>query len=206
MGRIGHHVKANAIAYAALFFALGGTAVASHEAILSSDIVDNEIRSVDLRDAQVMGIDVRDNNLTGADIAEDTLVGFPSGRTAYRTIGVTPGSAGTMSVPGAADITYTCPADHLNTDGTIAFRNTNSKGIELFTDTGAEDPRYDRVPPAASRSQTANRDGDRFVYSYEGTGAGQRPFWGTISVDTVHRPDTGYGEYCRASMQAFLSL
>jgi hypothetical protein len=152
-----------------------------------------------------MSVDVRDNNLTGADIAEETLTGVARGNTVFRTLAVAPGSQGAISVPGSSLITYTCPALHLDNDGTIAYQNATTKGIELFTDVGDEDPRFDRIPPGSSRSQTASRTGDRFVYSYEGSGGGQSVLWGTISVNTVHRPDTGYGEYCRVSAQGLLS-
>lgn len=69
----------------ALFLVLsGGTALATHEAILSSDIVNGEVKHADLgansvgtgkiADGHVRTADVLDNNLTGEDIDEKSLV------------------------------------------------------------------------------------------------------------------------------------
>ena len=54
MGRIGSFVKSNAIGLVALFFALGGVAVAQEGAsVTSADIVDGAVKSVDIRNAAV---------------------------------------------------------------------------------------------------------------------------------------------------------
>jgi hypothetical protein len=86
---------ANVMSTLALFVALGGTtAWAAHETILSSDIVDGEVRSVDIRNDDIqsgdvkdnsintfdvhsfLGVDVVDGSLTGADVDESTLEGL----------------------------------------------------------------------------------------------------------------------------------
>jgi hypothetical protein len=207
MGRIGNHVRAHAIGYAALFVALGGTAVASHEAIRSSDIVDDQVRSIDIRDAQVQSVDVLNNALSGEDIDEATLEGLARGATAYRTIDASPGFSNAATIPGVATIAYDCPANHLANDGTITFQNAAGAGLDLFIDDGAEDPIFDRVPPGGSRSLPAALDGDQFVYSLYGALSGNAAVWGRIEVNTVHRPPTGggYGDSCLASVQALLS-
>ena len=67
-----------AVAYVALFIALGGTAYAANT-VGSDDIIDNSIQSVDIKDKDLKGVDlakgavttatVKDNSLTTADIA-----------------------------------------------------------------------------------------------------------------------------------------
>jgi hypothetical protein len=88
---------ANVMATIAVFVSLGGTAWATHEVILSSDIVNGEVKTPDLANLGVatgklantavtnakLGADavrtgkVLDNNLTGADIDEATLGTVP---------------------------------------------------------------------------------------------------------------------------------
>jgi hypothetical protein len=67
-----------AVAYLALFIALGGTAYAANT-VGSDDIIDDSIQSVDIKDKDVKAVDlakgavttaaVKDNSLTTADIA-----------------------------------------------------------------------------------------------------------------------------------------
>jgi hypothetical protein len=74
---------ATVVAYLALFVALGGTAIATHETILSSDIVDGEVKTPDLATnavtnpklgANAVGTGkVLDNNLQGADLLNGTV-------------------------------------------------------------------------------------------------------------------------------------
>src|SRR5215210_7685720 len=65
--RLKHYLGRNAIAFAALFIALGGTATAASY-ITSQDIVDNSITGADIKRGSVRGSDLRDNSVTGADI------------------------------------------------------------------------------------------------------------------------------------------
>lgn len=85
LGGVRSHLRGNAVAYVALFVALGGTAWAA-ATVDSSDVVNNSLRSADLknnravkgkdvRDATLSGADVRDASLTGSDVAADSLTG-----------------------------------------------------------------------------------------------------------------------------------
>jgi hypothetical protein len=76
------HMRQNVVAWLALFVALGGTSAwATHERILSSDIVDGEVGSVDVKDNSLntfdvhsfLGVDVVNGSLTGADVADNTI-------------------------------------------------------------------------------------------------------------------------------------
>lgn len=68
------HLRGNAIAYAALFVALGGTAFAASK-VTSGDIKDNTIRGKDIKTNQVAGSDLRDDSATGDDVADGSLDG-----------------------------------------------------------------------------------------------------------------------------------
>src|SRR5918995_213326 len=66
------------LAAIALLVALSGTAIASHEAIFSSDIVDGEVKTQDIGNNQVRSADVRDDSLTdgglqGADLGAGSV-------------------------------------------------------------------------------------------------------------------------------------
>lgn len=78
------HLRRNAIAYLALFVALGtGTAFAASQKITAKDIAPNAVKSKHIKDGQVRAADlgadsvsgakVADNSLTGADIDESSL-------------------------------------------------------------------------------------------------------------------------------------
>lgn len=70
LGRTLSHIRGNVVAYVALFFALTGTAVATHESIRSSDIVDDQVRTEDVRDDTLAS-----GGLTPPDLRADS-VGF----------------------------------------------------------------------------------------------------------------------------------
>ena len=85
---LARHIRNNVVGYIALVVALSGVAYASHEDIRSSDIVNDQVKSVDVRDDDrngggltasdlrkdsVRSSEVDNNSLTGADINETTL-------------------------------------------------------------------------------------------------------------------------------------
>lgn len=89
------HLRRNAVAYLALFVALGsGTALAAGQ-ITGKDIAKNAVRAKHIKDGQVRGAEVADNSLTGADIDESTLKGLGGG---------TSGSSGNAGSASAAPL------------------------------------------------------------------------------------------------------
>ena len=70
--RLKHYLGRNAIAFAALFIALGGTATAASY-ITSRDIVDNTITGADIKRGTIRGSDLRDNTVAGPDIREGAV-------------------------------------------------------------------------------------------------------------------------------------
>jgi len=72
--RLRSHLKfANVVSLIALFVALGGSAVASHESIFSTDIVDGQVKSADIGDDQVRSIDIRNDAAPGGGLAAPDL-------------------------------------------------------------------------------------------------------------------------------------
>src|SRR5215217_6129909 len=62
--RIVRHVRANVVAYLALFIALGGTSAYAANTIGSADIIDESIQSVDLKNGEVKNGDIGGNQVT----------------------------------------------------------------------------------------------------------------------------------------------
>ena len=94
------HIRANVVAYVALFFALsGGAAWATHpggeNTISSVDIIDGEVRTEDIRNAHVQNPDIQteavtsgkveDQTLTKADLAAQSVGAFEIDSSSFRT-------------------------------------------------------------------------------------------------------------------------
>ena len=73
--RAARHLAGNAVAYLALFVALGGTAMAAGPVIRGRDVVDGSLTGKDVRNRSLTGKDVRDGSLKGADVAAGTFLG-----------------------------------------------------------------------------------------------------------------------------------
>jgi hypothetical protein len=86
--RLGRHIRQNAVAWLALFVALGGTGAYAANTVGTGDIIDNQVTSPDVRDdtlgfgglahqdlgpGSVRSSEVLDNALTGTDINEASL-------------------------------------------------------------------------------------------------------------------------------------
>ena len=69
-GHLGH----NAIAYAALFVALGGSAAAATPLITGADIQDESLTAADVKNGSLIGADVGGNQIVGAHVRDGALV------------------------------------------------------------------------------------------------------------------------------------
>jgi hypothetical protein len=67
------HVRANAIAYLALFIALGGTSAYAANTVFSADIVDGEVKSADLGLDSVTSNRIKAGNIINSDLAPDAV-------------------------------------------------------------------------------------------------------------------------------------
>jgi hypothetical protein len=97
LGRALRHARTNAIAYMALFFALTGTAVATHENIRSSDIVDDQVRTEDVRNDDLAGGGLTPPDLRAASVGSSEL--SPS---AFVSTDVAPTPSGPYGIPSDA--------------------------------------------------------------------------------------------------------
>lgn len=105
LGKLRAHVRSNAIAYVALFFALGGgayaaTSLAPADSVNSAAIINGQVKSPDLASAAVSASKVAANSLTGAQINESTLGTVPRANLANNAgkLGGSPASAFTRAV------------------------------------------------------------------------------------------------------------
>src|SRR5687768_10481275 len=79
-----HYLRRNAVAFLALFVALGGTATATHLAVNGSDVTDETLTGADIKgkaasrdtpavDGSLKGEDIRDGTLKSVDLAPSTI-------------------------------------------------------------------------------------------------------------------------------------
>lgn len=68
IGRAGRHLRANVVAYLALFVALGGTGAYAANTIGSSDVIDESLLSQDIKNGQVRGGDLGGDAVSSAKI------------------------------------------------------------------------------------------------------------------------------------------
>src|SRR3712207_2960007 len=88
--RAGAYVRQNAVAFLALFVALGGTGAYAAGSIRSEDIVDGEVRNADLAADAVGTGKVIDGNLLGADIRKGSLTGVHLADGSVKTADIAP--------------------------------------------------------------------------------------------------------------------
>ena len=70
------HIKSNAVAYLALFLALGGTSAYAADRLTSSDIAKSAVTSKHVKDGQIKTKDVRDGSLLATDFAAGQIPAF----------------------------------------------------------------------------------------------------------------------------------
>ena len=69
------HLRANAIAYLALFVALSGGVAWAAATVGSKDIKDNAVKAQHIKDGQVKSGELEDDGVTGSDVDEESLDG-----------------------------------------------------------------------------------------------------------------------------------
>jgi hypothetical protein len=126
-----HHLKGNAIAYVALFFALGGAAYGAKPLLTGADIQDGTVASIDIKDGDLRAADVAPDGLTGAVIDESTLT-LPAGDTVTGShhwpmlIGGSPSETGTTWSIGDWTVTPTCVS---GSSGGVSLAVTGPSGF-----------------------------------------------------------------------------
>jgi len=151
-----HLTYANVISTLCLVLVLGGGAAYAANTVLSSDIVDGEVKTADLANnavrgtkianAQIQSIDVKDAGLTGADVADGSLTGddihSPSlGGENVRDDSLTGFQIdeSTLNLPNVQERAVPIDFEQPDTDNTlreIAYQN----GLHLLAQCDEEDP------------------------------------------------------------------
>src|SRR5215471_18394633 len=117
MTRLGAHLRANVVAYIALFVALGGSSYAAVR-VGSPQIQNNSVRSVDLRNNDIRSADIRNGTIHAKDVAKGTLLAsnFKAGQLPSGSGGQTgpqgppgPSFGDTTKIDGVNDIACNAP-------------------------------------------------------------------------------------------------
>jgi len=69
------HLRSNAVAYLALFVALGGTSLAAATVITGKNVKNSSLTGKDVKNSSLTGADVRAESLNGGDVADGSLLG-----------------------------------------------------------------------------------------------------------------------------------
>ncbi len=139
------HVRQNAVAYLALFVALGGTSAYAANTVFSTDIVDGEVRSIDIRNDDIQSGDVKDNTINtfdvhsflGVDVVDGTLTGAD----------IQDGSIGAADLGGAAGATPFIGRGRASCSGGCTIFDFRPQGFTDNLEPGALENRAFRAPP-----------------------------------------------------------
>jgi Collagen triple helix repeat (20 copies) len=142
-----HHLRRNAVAYLALFVALGGTSFAAATVITGKNVKNSSLTGADVKNSSLTGGDVKDKSLTTSDFngsvqgpKGDTGLQGPKGDIGAKgdtgTKGDT-GATGDTGAPGAAGTAVAYAT--VEPDGTVdpqKSKNITAANIDPDTQTG----------------------------------------------------------------------
>jgi hypothetical protein len=131
LSSIGSHVRANAVGYVALFFALAGSAVAvssvEKDSVGSRALKRDAVKSRHVDDGKLKGKDIKDGTVESRDIDPDTLAdlegpaGPPGAAGATNVITRRADVIGVSGAGGTASTSVTCDPGEVATGGGAAF-------------------------------------------------------------------------------------
>jgi hypothetical protein len=115
------HIRGNAVAYVALFFALAGGAYAAAttapaNSVNSAAIINGQVKTADLANGAVNASKVASNSLTGGQINESSLATVPNASNASK-LGGAPASTYTKAVTLNGELLGPSPTTLLSTHG-----------------------------------------------------------------------------------------
>ena len=125
-----------AVAYLALFVALGGTAYAANT-VGSDDIIDESIQSVDIKNQTITTKDIAGADITGA----ISLTGVPNGRCSQVTVtvaGAKVGETAVVSTQGPVQSGIVLYAQGVTTKGHLTMDACNFSGTTMTPISGLQ--------------------------------------------------------------------
>jgi len=166
MSRIVSYVRRNYLALAALFVALGGTAVAvdgpnpGQNTIGSEDIIGNEVKSDDIGNGRIFNLDIADDIIQSGKIKDDTiaaadLFGPPAWTPIPLASGYGPFSGGF----------YPVPACYRDLEGVVHLRGVADRVSNSSPDTVGS------LPAACMPASALEVLATRFSVDAEGNGS-----------------------------------
>jgi hypothetical protein len=146
-------------------------------------------------DTRFLGSDEKAADAELLDGLDSTEVVQGNGEAMGAAVAVPLGSDETvLDIPGAVELRYLCP-EGSEAEGTLVVANGDAEVVNLFVESGQDNPTYNPLAPASAVTAGAAATGDSFHIQAQGS-------WGvlTIEVATVHRATE-----CYAQAQAVLT-
>jgi hypothetical protein len=113
-------------------------------------------------------------------------------------IGVLPGDVGEIALtPGMFSVRYACPSD-LTAEGVITFVNTSSATMNVFADSGGDNPNYEQLAGGGTSDLPATAAGDSYTWQI------QHPTDGLATIHAATANRVG-GNDCHLQVQAVIT-
>jgi hypothetical protein len=149
--RIRHHLAPNAIAYLALFFALGGTAIATHpggqNTISTADIIDGQVKTADIGTGEVRVADVGQGAVATDEIVNGQVKAADIGDGEVKTAEIANGQVKAADI-GTGEVRSSNVANDNLTGADIAANSLKGADVDESTlDIGDTARAYARVWP-----------------------------------------------------------
>jgi hypothetical protein len=122
--RIVRHVRANVVAYLALFVALGGTSAYAANTIGSADIIDDSILTQDLKNGQVKSQDLATDAVGSTKIVDDNILGRDVRNQTITGADIAPGAIGPAALAPALAVQVHGPPQSVPSGETTALHAT----------------------------------------------------------------------------------
>jgi hypothetical protein len=183
--RLGRHVRANVVAYLALFIALGGTSAYAANTIGSDDIIDESLQSRDIKNGDVQSPDIGGGAVNTSHIKDGAIKDTDLATGSVGSAKIKDGSVGPADLDGAPAVSIV--STDLETTHTAAGAILHAN-LEIFDTGGMHDTKANTqylVAPVAGRYYvSATVDWDPNGTGYRRTsllGAGDAAFASTAT-------------------------